>query len=85
MVKEKSLAKMKSKKQQRPLVLEIARTMQNKRAILQQGLLRDVLSKYQVMLNNELYKAIKAFRETQAWRLDALNGFVLANSGVSGK
>jgi hypothetical protein len=57
-------------------VLEIARTVQNKRAILQQGQLRDVLAKYQVMLDNELYKAIKALRETQVWRLDALNGFV---------
>jgi len=71
--------------EQRPLVLEIARTVRNKRAILQ-GPLRDVLAKYQVMLDNELYKAIKALRETQAWRLDTLqnvseeNGFVLENT-----
>lgn len=65
------------KAKQRPLVLEIARTIQNKRAILQQGQLRDALAKYQVMLDNELYKAIKALRETQVWRLDSLNGFVL--------
>lgn len=38
----------------------------------QQGQLRDALAKYQVMLDNELYKAIKALRETQAWRLDSL-------------
>ncbi|MDD5410920.1 MAG: hypothetical protein PHF31_05825 [Methylobacter sp.] len=67
---------------QRPLVLEIARAVRNKRAILEESLL-NVLAKYQVMLDNELYKAIKALRETQAWRLDALqsvsgeNGFVL--------
>ena len=67
-----------------PLVLEIARTVQNKRAILQ-GQLCDALAKYQVMLDNELYKAIKAFRETQVWRLDALNGFVLEKSSASGK
>ena len=73
------------KAKQRPLVLEIARTIQNKRAILQQGQLRDALAKYQVMLDNELYKAIKALRETQAWRLDALNGFVLEKDSVSGK
>lgn len=41
------------------------------------GQLCDALAKYQVMLDNELYKAIKALRETQVWRLDALNGFVL--------
>jgi hypothetical protein len=57
---------------QRPLVLEIAQIVRNKRAVLQQGLLRDALAKYQIMLDNELYKAIKALRETQAWRLDSL-------------
>ena len=70
---------------QRPLVLEIARTIQNKRAILQQGQLRDALAKYQVMLDNELYKAIKALRETQVWQMDALNGFVLEKGSISGK
>jgi hypothetical protein len=62
---------------QRSLVLEIAHRIRNKRAILQQAELRDALAKYQVMLDNELYKAIKALRETQVWRLNALNGFVL--------
>jgi hypothetical protein len=56
----------------RPLVLEIAKAIRNKRAILQHGLLRDALAKYQIMLDNELYKAIKALRETQAWRLESL-------------
>jgi hypothetical protein len=37
------------------------------------------------MLDNELYKAIKAFREAQDWRLKILpatneNGFVLENA-----
>ncbi len=57
---------------QRPLVLEIAQIVRNKRAVLQNGLLRDALAKYQIMLDNELYKAIKALRETQSWRLDSL-------------
>ena len=70
--------------EQRPLVLEIARTVQNEGGILK-GQIRDSLAKYQVMLDNELYKAIKALRETQAWRLETLepvteqNGFVLEN------
>jgi hypothetical protein len=55
----------------------IVQTIRNKKAILQEGELRDALAKYQVMLDNELYKAIKALRETQNWRLGALNGFVL--------
>jgi hypothetical protein len=72
------------KAKQRPLVLEIAQAVRNKKAILQ-GQLRDVLVKYQVMLDNELYKAIKVLRETQAWRLDSLNGFVLENDSDSEK
>ncbi len=70
--------------EQRPLVLEIARSVQDKQSILQ-GKLRDSLAKYQVMLDNELYKAIKTLRETQSWRLETLesvtdeNGFVLEN------
>lgn len=74
------------KAEQRPLVLELAELVQSKKAILQ-GKLRDTLSKYQVMLDNELYKAIKTLRETQAWRLETLesvteeNGFVLENKG----
>ena len=72
------------KADQRPLVLELAALVQSKKAILQDKL-RDTLSKYQVMLDNELYKAIKALRETQSWRLEILeaateqNGFVLEN------
>lgn len=62
--------------------MEIARTIQNIRTILQQGQLRDALAKYLVMLDNELYKAIKALREAQVWRLDALNGFVLEKVAV---
>lgn len=73
------------KAKQRPLVLEIAQTVRNKRAIVQQGQLRDALAKYQVMLDNELYKAIKALREAQAWRRDTLNGFVLEKDSSSVK
>jgi len=70
--------------EQRPLILEIASSVQKKQSILQ-GKLRDSLAKYQVMLDNELYKAIKTLRETQSWRLETLesiteeNGFVLEN------
>ncbi|MDD5579044.1 MAG: hypothetical protein PHY16_07150 [Methylobacter sp.] len=79
------------KTEQRPLILEVANMIRNKRAVLQQEQLRDALAKYQVMLDNELYKAIKALRETQIWRLDSLpstpdeNGFVLEKGSVSGK
>lgn len=29
----------------------------------------DVLSKYQTTLDNQLYKAVQALRDTQAWRM----------------
>ena len=55
----------------RPLVLEVAELVKNKRSILS-GPIRDNLARYQVMLDNEFYKAIKAFREAQEWRLKSL-------------
>ena len=66
------------------MVLEVAELVRSKRAILKDKL-RDALSKYQVMLDNELYKSIKALREAQDWRFKTLtvipdeNGFVLEN------
>jgi hypothetical protein len=69
--------------EQRPMVLAIAAMVKSKRAILQDKT-RETLMKYQVMLDNEFYKAIKALREAQEWRLKTLetvseneNGFVL--------
>lgn len=68
---------------QRPLILEVAELVRGKRAILKDKL-REALSRYQVMLDNELYKAIKALREAQEWRYKALtvipdDGFVFKN------
>jgi hypothetical protein len=46
--------------------------------------LRDSLCKYQVMLDNELYKAMKALRDAQEWRMQSclvanVNGFVVGD------
>lgn len=57
--------------ERKQLVLAVAQMVKDKRAILSEKS-RDSLAKYQVMLDNELYKAIKAFREVQAWRIDTL-------------
>jgi hypothetical protein len=71
--------------EQRPMVLEVVEMVKNKGAILKDKL-RDTLSKYQIMLDSELYKAIKALREAQDWRFKSLtvipndNGFVLENA-----
>jgi hypothetical protein len=45
--------------------------IKDKRAILPEKP-RDSLTKYQVMLDNEFYKAIKTLREMQEWRVDSL-------------
>lgn len=66
---------------QRPVVLKLATLVRNKRAVLPNDAFAK-FGKYQVMLDNELYKAIKALREAQDWRLKTLpvtndDGFVL--------
>lgn len=72
--------------EQRPVVLEIAALVKSKKAILQEKA-REAFAKYQVMIDNELYKALKALREAQEWRLKTLdelpneNGFVLEKAG----
>lgn len=57
--------------ERKQLVLAVAQMVKDKRAILSEKS-RDSLAKYQVMLDNELYKAIKALRETQEWRVSTL-------------
>jgi len=65
-----------------PKILEIAEQVRTKNTLLCEKD-QQRFSKYQVMLDNELYKAIKALRDTQVWRIkttkpdDTLNGFVL--------
>jgi hypothetical protein len=55
----------------RPAVLQIADLVRTKRLLTPTDEL-DVLSRYQTTLDNQLYKALRAFRQTQAWRLDAI-------------
>lgn len=56
---------------QKQLILDVAKLVKHKRAVLPEKA-RESLAKYQIMLDNELYKAIKALRETQAWRVNSL-------------
>lgn len=60
-----------AQQERQQLVLAIAQLVKDKRTVLPEQS-RDSLAKYQVMLDNELYKALKALRETQAWRVDSL-------------
>jgi uncharacterized protein YjcR len=57
--------------ERKQLALTVAKLIKDKRAILSEKS-RDSLAKYQVMLDNELYKVIKALREAQTWRIDML-------------
>jgi len=56
-----------AKAQQRPMILAVAELVRNHRAVLSGDAL-DTVAKYQVMLDNDLYKALKALREAQAMR-----------------
>ena len=55
----------------RPHVLALAEQVRAKRLILPADTL-ELLSRYQTTLDNQLYKALKALREAQEWRLKTL-------------
>jgi hypothetical protein len=58
------------KKHQHQMVSAVAELVKSKSVILKEKL-RDSLCKYQVMLDNELYKAMKALRDVQEWRMNS--------------
>ena len=67
------------KKHQHQMVSAVAELVKSKSVILKEKL-RDSLCKYQVMLDNELYKAMKALRDAQEWRMQSClvaDGFVM--------
>jgi hypothetical protein len=71
------------KKHQHQMVSAVAELVKSKSVILKEKL-RDSLCKYQVMLDNELYKAMKALRDAQEWRMNSclvadVNGFVVGD------
>ena len=71
------------KKHQHQMVSAVAELVKSKSVILKEKL-RDSLCKYQVMLDNELYKAMKALRDTQEWRMNSsivtdVDGFVVGH------
>ena len=71
------------KKHQHQMVSAVAELVKSKHVILKEKL-RDSLCKYQVMLDNELYKAMKALRDAQEWRMNSsivadVDGFVVGH------
>jgi hypothetical protein len=70
------------KKHQHHMVSAVVELVKSKSVILKEKL-RDSLCKYQVMLDNELYKAMKALRDAQEWRMNSCvvaDGFVVEDS-----
>lgn len=57
--------------EQRPQLLELAEQVRTKGLVLPADALM-LMSRYQTTLDNQLYKALRALRETQAWRLKTL-------------
>lgn len=57
--------------EQRPRILALAEQLRAKRLVLPTQQL-ETLARYQTTLDNQLYKALRAFREAQEWRLKTL-------------
>ena len=55
----------------RPYILALAEEVRAKRLVLPPETLA-VFSRYQTTLDNQIYKALKALRESQTWRLKTL-------------
>ena len=58
--------------EKRPHVLALADQLRAKRLVLPPDTLA-LFTRYQTTLDNQLYKALRAFRETQEWRLKTLD------------
>jgi hypothetical protein len=59
--------------ERRPQLLALAQQLRDKQLILPSKQL-DVLARYQTTLDNQLYKALRAFREAQEYRLQTIDG-----------
>lgn len=58
-----------------PRLLALAEQLRQRDMVLPARQL-EVLSRYQTTIDNQLYKALRAFREAQEWRLKTLDGSV---------
>lgn len=64
--------------ERRPHVQALAAQVRSKRLILPDDTLQ-IIARYQTMLDNQLFKALKALREAQEWRLRTLEGQALGS------
>jgi hypothetical protein len=70
--------------EQRPHVLALTNQVRARRLILPDGTI-EIMSRYQTMLDNQLYKALRALREAQEWRLKTLDGAVPSDPATAHK
>ncbi len=70
--------------EKRPRIQALASQVRARQLILSREAL-EVLSRYQTTLDNQLFKALRALRETQEWRLKTLNGSAEENTGLQEK
>ena len=61
------------KAEKRPKILATAELVSAKRLVLSDEAL-ELFTRYQSTLDNQLYKALRTYRETQEWRLATLQG-----------
>jgi hypothetical protein len=66
--------------EQRPIIISIAKMVRAKKAFPTEHK-QAMLLKHQTTLDNQLFKAIKALRETQTWRLETMEGAVVPDTG----
>ena len=64
--------------EERPHVLELAKQVTATRLVLPAESL-ELMSRYQSTLDNQLYKALRALRDAQEWRLKTLEGAATAS------
>ena len=65
----------------RPQILTIADQVRSKRVVLPAETL-ELMARYQTTLDNQLYKALRALREAQEWRLKTLEATAATGSTV---
>ena len=63
----------------RPAVLSLAQQVRSRRLILPNDAI-EIFSRYQTTLDNQLYKALRALREAQEWRLKTLDAKAATDS-----
>lgn len=68
---QEETTKLDQKMARQPMVTTLAEMAKDKLTIPWQKL--DVLTKYQTTLDNQLYKAMKALRDEQSWRMESLD------------